>query len=250
LTLINTTVADNVGSFFNTGGLSNVGTAVLVNTILARNTGGEEGVNDCFGPVTSQGHNLIGDPTGCTITLQPSDLTGHPGLGSLVDDGTPGHAHLPLLAASRAINAGNDAVCPDTDQLGQPRVGRCDIGAIEFQPQARTVVLDIKPGDFPNRINPTSNGVIAVAILTTNTFDATTVDPSSVEFGPSGATEAHGKGHIEDVNQDGEPDLVLHFRTQETGIQCGDTSASLTGKTVDGEPIEGSDAIKTVGCNK
>jgi hypothetical protein len=89
-----------------------------------------------------------------------------------------------------------------------------------------------------------------VAILTTQTFDATTITPLSVAFGPSGATEAHGRGHIEDVNGDGAPDLLLHFRTQETGLQCGDTSASLTGQTVGGEPIEGSDAINTVGCNK
>jgi hypothetical protein len=118
------------------------GTAVLLNTILARNTSfipnPEVGGPDCHGVVTSQGHNLIGDPTGCTITLQPSDLTGDPGLGSLVDDGIPGHAHLPLLAASRAINAGDHEVCAEdprlaTDQLGNPRVGNCDIGAIEFQ---------------------------------------------------------------------------------------------------------------------
>jgi hypothetical protein len=146
LTLINTTVAGN--RLFNpdgVGGLQNgpSGTAVLVNTILARNTS-EEGVADCVGSVTSLGHNLIGDPTGCTITLQPSDLTGSPGLGSLVDDGTPGHAHLPLLASSRAINAGNDAACPPTDQLGQPRVGRCDIGAIEFPSEVGAVELDIK----------------------------------------------------------------------------------------------------------
>jgi hypothetical protein len=92
--------------------------------------------------------------------------------------------------------------------------------------------------------------VIPVAILTTDAFDATTVDPLSVRFEPKGATEAHNKGHIEDVNQDGEPDLVLHFRTRATGIKCGDISASLTGETVDGEPIQGSDSIKTVGCNK
>jgi hypothetical protein len=87
-----------------------------------------------------------------------------------------------------------------------------------------------------------------VAILTTKTFDATTVDPASVKFGPKGATEAHGQGHTEDVNGDGQLDLVPHFRTQQTGINCGDTSASLTGKTFDGQAIEGTDSIKTVGC--
>jgi hypothetical protein len=117
-------------------------------------------------------------------------------------------------------------------------------------PPSLSVSVDIKPRSSPNSINPKSRGVIPVAILTTDTFDATTVDPLSVEFGPNGATEAHNKGHIKDVNHDGEPDLVLHFRTQETGIQCGQTSASLTGETFDGDPIQGSDAIKTVGCNK
>jgi hypothetical protein len=89
-----------------------------------------------------------------------------------------------------------------------------------------------------------------VAILTTETFDATTVDPLSVRFGPDGAKAVPKNGQIKDVNDDGEPDLVLRFRIPATGIQCGETSASLTGKTVDGELIEGSDAITTVGCNK
>jgi hypothetical protein len=113
-----------------------------------------------------------------------------------------------------------------------------------------TIQIDIKPSSFPNSINPKSNGVIPVAILTTDAFDATTVDPLSVRFGPKGAKEVHKKGHIEDVNHDGELDLVLHFKTQATGITCSDTSASLMGETVDGEAIQGFDSIKTVGCNK
>jgi hypothetical protein len=116
--------------------------------------------------------------------------------------------------------------------------------------EVTTVSIDIKPGSSPNTINPKSQGVIPVAILTTKIFDATTVDPLSVRFGPKGAQEAHDKGHIRDVNKDGEPDLVLHFRTQATGIQCGDTSASLMGETFDGDPIQGSDTIETVGCKQ
>jgi hypothetical protein len=108
--------------------------------------------------------------------------------------------------------------------------------------------IDIKPGSFPNSINPRSKGVIPVAILTTGTFDATTVDPLSVTFGPDEAVEFHGQGHIEDIDGDGDLDLVLHFRTQDTGIQCGDTSAFLAGETFDGQPIRGRDAISTTGC--
>jgi hypothetical protein len=121
-------------------------------------------------------------------------------------------------------------------------------GLTEDTQPLRIVTIDIKPGSFPNSINPRSQGVIPVAILTTDTFDATTVDPLSVKFGPAGATESHGRGHIEDVDGDSDLDLVLHFRTQDPGIQCGDTSASLTGNTFDGAAIHGSDSIRTVGC--
>ncbi|NIS81010.1 MAG: hypothetical protein GTO14_12565 [Anaerolineales bacterium] len=105
------------------------------------------------------------------------------------------------------------------------------------------VNIDIMPGSDPNTINPRSKGVIPVAILTTDTFDATTVDPDTVAFGPDGAEIVHPSGHVEDVDGDADLDLLLHFRTQETGIQCGDTEASLWGETFDGTPIEGSDSI-------
>jgi hypothetical protein len=127
LTLVNTTVADNIG----VGLASSGGTTVLVNTILAHNV--SSSASDCLGAITSQGNNLIGDLTGCTVTLQSTDRLGEPGLGPFSDDETPGNGHFPLLFTSQAINKGNPAVCPKTDQLGEKRVGPCDIGAIEFQ---------------------------------------------------------------------------------------------------------------------
>ena len=111
-----------------------------------------------------------------------------------------------------------------------------------------TVAMDIKPGNDPNAINPTDEGLVAVAILTTETFDATTVSPITVRFGPAEANLEHQLGHLEDVDSDGDLDLVLHFGTQESGIQCGDTEASLAGETFDGQAIQGSDSIVTVGC--
>jgi hypothetical protein len=53
-------------------------------------------------------------------------------------------------------------------------------------PTAIQVAIDIKPGGFPNSVNPKSNGMIPVAILTTATFDATTVDPSASSSGQAG----------------------------------------------------------------
>ena len=108
--------------------------------------------------------------------------------------------------------------------------------------------VDIKPGDPGNDINPGASDVIPVAILSDELFDATQVDPLSVRFGPGGATEVHGLGHLEDVNGDGRLDMVLHFATNASGITCGQTSVTLTGTTLGGQVIEGSDDITTVVC--
>jgi hypothetical protein len=115
-------------------------------------------------------------------------------------------------------------------------------------PAVVPVVVDIKPGSEPAPINPKSQGVIPVAILTTDTFDATTVNPATARFGKTGTEAMLVQSALEDVDGDGDTDLILHFNTQDTGIQCGDTSASLTGETFSGQAIQGSDSIVTVGC--
>jgi hypothetical protein len=119
-------------------------------------------------------------------------------------------------------------------------------------PQVIEVEIDIKPGSDPNAINTKNMGVIPVAILTTPDFDASTVDFATVCFGDAeepGArdcSEAHGIAHLEDVDGDQDVDLVLHFETQQTGIDYGDTQACLTGETYGGDAIAGCDAIVTV----
>jgi hypothetical protein len=129
------------------------------------------------------------------------------------------------------------------------------LAALSPATRAADPVIDIKPGSHLNSFNPDSQGVIPVAILTTNTsdgdtidFDATQVDPLTVQFGPDGAMEAHGRGHIKDVDADGDLDLVLHFKARQTGIACGNIEASVAGTTFAGEDIEGTDSISTVGC--
>jgi len=143
LILTNSTLADNqvIGTHAEGSALASASgaTTILQNTLLARNVG-RSGLTsrrgpDCVGGVTSLGNNLIGDPTGCTITMQGTDLTGNPGLDTFTDNGTPGNGHFPLLPTSQAIDAGNNAVCPRKDQIGQRRIGPCDIGAIRFLDQ-------------------------------------------------------------------------------------------------------------------
>jgi len=113
---------------------------------------------------------------------------------------------------------------------------------------AFVVPIEIKPPSAaPVAINPRAQGVIPVAILTTAGFDATTVDPASVRFGPRAAGNAL-PAVVQDVNGDGKPDLVLYFRSQSTGIACGDTTAVLSGQTVTGITFAGGEAIRTVDC--
>jgi hypothetical protein len=100
-TITNSTISGNSGSPDGFGGIFG---GVLQNTILAGNTWNKPGVGTvpCDGSGTSLGNNLIGDPTGCTfpIILQPTDLTGDPGLDIFTDNGTPGNGHFPLLPTS------------------------------------------------------------------------------------------------------------------------------------------------------
>ena len=136
LTLVNSTlVGTSPSSTFDTSNTLSTApdaTTILKNTIIVHDPA-EPLIQDCAGPVTSRGNNLIGDLTGCTVTFQPGDLTGDAGLAAFTDDGTPGNGHFPLLKDSQAVDAGNDAFCPRRDQIGQLRKGQCDIGAIEFR---------------------------------------------------------------------------------------------------------------------
>lgn len=117
--------------------------------------------------------------------------------------------------------------------------------AILFVPPV-DMMIDIRPGGDNNPINLASKGVIPVAILTTETFDALAVDASTIAFGPLGAPIAHVRAHVEDVDHDGDLDLLVHFRVRETGIQQGDTEACLSAKLLDGRPVQACDMISIV----
>jgi hypothetical protein len=72
---------------------------------------------------------------------------------------------------------------------------------------------------------------------------------ATVRFGNSGAAPTDGR-HVKDINNDGLADLVFQFPTPATGILCGYTSETLTGKTVGGTPSQGTDSVITVSCKK
>jgi hypothetical protein len=107
--------------------------------------------------------------------------------------------------------------------------------------------IDIKPGSDPNSINLKSKGAVPVAVLSTDGFDATIVDPATVTF--AGADPL--RWTVEDVRPfDGKDDLLFHFKTQELDLDETSTEASLTGHTFDGEFIWGTDAVNIVPKDK
>lgn len=124
-------------------------------------------------------------------------------------------------------------------------------GPVNFIP---VNILIKAPAAPPAPMNPGDRGTVPVAILGSGTFDASTVDASSLLLGPGDASvfspgnSGGSQSNLEDVNGDGFPDMVVHFRNQQIGYQCGSMSLLLTGKTTTGTPIRGSETIQTVNC--
>jgi hypothetical protein len=122
----------------------------------------------------------------------------------------------------------------------------------ECADEPTVVDIDIKPGSDPNSINcNNAEAVITVAILSTDEFDASNVDHATVTFG--GASEKHidkksgePRRHEEDVDDDGDADLVFHFRMGDTDLSCDSEDGTLGGETYDGQTIVGTDAVRMV----
>lgn len=137
--------------------------------------------------------------------------------------------------------SGYSQTCADND-----RDGICDSSYklsninIDYLPIAPLIQVSIEIN--PKSINPRSRGEIKVTINNTPPGFVEIVNISSVRFGHDG-TEAKAIR-----NQTADKKLMLWFNTQDTGIQCGDTSATLTGRTYPGFYIIGTDSITTVGC--
>jgi len=147
----------------------------------------------------------------------------------------------------------------DTDGDGKPELAvlqGTELHILEMKTRL-DVLIDIKPGGHPNPINRKSKGLIPVAILSTEEFDAPAeVDRESLFFGRTGEEDSlartgsdEPKCHGKDVTPtDGLEDLVCHFHTPIAGFQCGDTEGHLTGQLLDQTAIAGSDSVVVVPC--
>jgi putative Ig domain-containing protein/CARDB protein len=131
--LTNVTITANTAGLPGTGagGLFSAGAAPkLTNVIVSGNT-----TVNCFGPITSLGHNLDSGTT-CGFPGTGDLSNADPLLGPLQNNGGFTLTHA-LLAGSPAIDAGTNTGCPPTDQRGAPFLRpqglKCDIGAYEVQ---------------------------------------------------------------------------------------------------------------------
>ena len=115
-----------------------------------------------------------------------------------------------------------------------------------LNPAPLAVVIDIRPGTYPNIINLGSGGKVGVAILGSTSFDVTAIDTSTLSLAAARVgikNNGTTMTAITDVNSDGRPDLVAHFETELLPLIVGDAEAVLEGRTYDGKPIRGTDSV-------
>src|SRR5262249_2399860 len=132
----------------------------------------------------------IYDPATSSFYLQPPMLTHH-------------EFHTAtLLGNGKVLIAGGILGPLDVSELYAPGV----VATIMIKP----------PAPAPVPVNLSSGCVLPVSILTPSTFDARTVDPTTVTL-QGAAVGLKGKGtlqvSVQDVNRDGLPDLVIQVNT-------------------------------------
>lgn len=190
-TFTNVTITSNTGS-----GYYHAQTATFTNSIIAKN--GTDCTGTGGGGFTDAGWNLDSDNT-CTFT-DPTDLPGtDPLLGPLQDNGGATFTHA-LAINSPAIDTGDNAGCPATDQRGVARpqdgdddsTATCDIGAYEFVlPPDIDVTDSVSPADdlqisFPET---NTNAKSPPAIVTISNKGQLPLTVSNIGFNGIGSGE-------------------------------------------------------------
>lgn len=130
--------------------------------------------------------------------------------------------------------------------LDNPEISAADFQALPGQGAYERVLKATVPLhveiNIQGRVCNQGTGVIPVVLLTTPTFDATTVDHNTVMLGNAYETHINRKTgerirHETDADRDGDIDLVFHFRFNETGLPCDPQIIPFNGWTFDGQPI-------------
>ena len=134
LALLNVTVGFNAAPPGRAAVYSSGQPVLLDNTIISDNTGVQ-----CGGTGTFKGDNNISSDGSCQLSGTGNQEGVSAQLGPLLDNGcqipTPdGCTRTRKIAGAPALDAGNDALCPSTDQrdVARPNGPHCDVGAYEY----------------------------------------------------------------------------------------------------------------------
>jgi hypothetical protein len=87
---------------------------------------------------------------------------------------------------------------------------------------------------------------IPVVMYSSDTFDATAVDPKSLSFGTTGDEDSlfRCSRHGRDINKDGMKDMLCFFDAFKTGLDAGKVQGHLKGETHHGEEFTSSASLK------
>jgi len=117
-------------------------------------------------------------------------------------------------------------------------------GMVTVTPLVIDVNIDIYPNRTPNHVFLSRNYTLYVTVLGSADFNVTTLDSSTVLFGPTGTEASPVRAPmIRDLNGDGLVDAMYGFQTFDCGFQLGDTEGWLTGFMADGTLVNGSDSV-------
>ncbi len=118
------------------------------------------------------------------------------------------------------------------------------------------VTIDIKPGNAQNKIRLSSSGLLAVAVLTTDSFDATQFAPQMAHLNDANSAMADScsgasavRWSWDDENGDGRIDLVFFFKIQDLNFTTSTTAGTLMAHGSYGGAdthIEGTDSVQVV----
>lgn len=257
LTVIDSTFSGNwAGDFSVSGALSNSlhgATLTVDGSTISSNVSG--GIGTTIESITTITNSIISDhsETGVYSSGGPTTIT-----DSCITDNAQGvfsRPDTPLVDATNNWWGAADGPSGAGPGSGDPVSNNVNFTPFLTEPAPACapqldIAIDIKPGSYPNSINLRSNGSVPVAILSSISFDATTIDPTSVTLAGGSVRLKDKKGtpmaYIDDINADGYSDLVVHVETEALTLSEEDVIAELLGKTYSEVQIRGVDSVRIV----
>ncbi len=202
--------AGSAGGAIRSDGSLTLNDSILANSVL---TGSSTVIQDCarYAGTFDGDHNLIESNGSGSLACGTPLLTSDPDLGPLQDNGGFTQT-MALRYGSPALNAGDDADCPATDQRGitRPQGTHCDIGAYEKEPAGTWYVYGTgnyvfgEGGDIPVVADYNGDGKADIAVFRPSNNTWYVYGVGNFLFGDVGDIPV-----VADYNGDGKADIAV-----------------------------------------